>query len=52
MHGNSGYEDAARPLAERFARVFGGAEAIVSPSASCVGFVREIACRAGRRCTS
>ena len=41
MHGNSGYEDAARPLAERFARVFGDAEAVVSPSASCVGFVRE-----------
>jgi L-lactate dehydrogenase complex protein LldE len=41
MHGNSGYEDAARPLVERFARVFAGAEAIVSPSASCVGFVRE-----------
>ena len=41
MHGNSGYEDAARPLAERFARVFGDAEAVVSPSASCVGFVRD-----------
>ena len=41
MHGNSGYEDAARPLLERFARVFAGAEAVVSPSASCVGFVRE-----------
>jgi L-lactate dehydrogenase complex protein LldE len=39
MHGNSGYE--AGPLVERFARVFAGAEAIVSPSASCVGFVRE-----------
>src|SRR5919106_5888312 len=41
MHGNAGYEDDARPLAERFARVFGGAEAVVSPSASCVGFVRD-----------
>ena len=39
MHGNSGYE--AGPLLERFARVFAGAEAVVSPSASCVGFVRE-----------
>jgi L-lactate dehydrogenase complex protein LldE len=47
MHGNSGYEDAARPLAERFARVFGDAEAIVSPSASCVGFVREAYPRLG-----
>jgi L-lactate dehydrogenase complex protein LldE len=41
MHGNSGYEDDARPLAERFGRVFGGAEAVVCPSASCAGFVRE-----------
>jgi L-lactate dehydrogenase complex protein LldE len=41
MHGNSGYEDAARPLAERFGRVFGDAEVVVSPSASCVGFVRD-----------
>jgi L-lactate dehydrogenase complex protein LldE len=41
MHGNAGYEDDARPLAERFGRVFAGAEAVVSPSASCVGFVRD-----------
>ena len=41
MHGNSGYDDAARPLAERFGRVFGDAEVVVSPSASCVGFVRD-----------
>ena len=41
MHGNSGYHEAARPLAERFGRVFGGAEAVVTPSASCAGFVRE-----------
>jgi L-lactate dehydrogenase complex protein LldE len=41
MHGNSGYEDEARPLAERFGRVFGDAAAVVSPSASCVGFVRD-----------
>ena len=39
MHGNTGYE--ARPLVERFGRVFDAAEAVVSPSASCVGFVRE-----------
>jgi L-lactate dehydrogenase complex protein LldE len=39
MHGNSGYD--AGPLLERFGRVFAGAEAVVSPSASCVGFVRE-----------
>jgi L-lactate dehydrogenase complex protein LldE len=41
MHGNSGYEDDARPLAERFGRVFADAELVVSPSASCVGFVRD-----------
>src|ERR687893_2486644 len=41
MHGNSGYEDGARPLAQRFQRVFGEAEVVVSPSASCVGFVRD-----------
>ena len=41
MHGNSGYEAEADALLERFARVFAGAEAVVSPSASCVGFVRE-----------
>jgi len=41
MHGNSGYHDEARPLAERFGRVFAGADAVVCPSASCAGFVRE-----------
>jgi len=41
MHGNTGYEEAARPLAERFARVFAGVDAVVCPSASCAGFVRE-----------
>jgi L-lactate dehydrogenase complex protein LldE len=41
MHLNSGYADAGLALAERFERVFAGAEAVVSPSASCVGMVRE-----------
>jgi L-lactate dehydrogenase complex protein LldE len=41
MHFNSGYPDEALPLARRFAEVFAGYEAIVSPSASCVGMVRE-----------
>ena len=41
MHGNSGYADQAAPLLERFARLFADAEVIVSPSASCVAFVRE-----------
>jgi L-lactate dehydrogenase complex protein LldE len=39
MHGNSGYD--AGPLLARFERIFVGAEAVVSPSASCAGFVRE-----------
>jgi L-lactate dehydrogenase complex protein LldE len=41
MHANSGYELEAVPLVERFVRVFGDAEAVVSPSASCVAMVRE-----------
>jgi L-lactate dehydrogenase complex protein LldE len=42
MHLNSGYEDEARRLAERFGRVFGGFDVVVSPSSSCVGTVREL----------
>ena len=38
---NSGYWGEARPLAERFLRVFGGAEAIVCPSGSCTTMVRN-----------
>jgi L-lactate dehydrogenase complex protein LldE len=41
MHGNTGYEELARSLVERWERVFDGIEVVVSPSASCVGFVRE-----------
>jgi L-lactate dehydrogenase complex protein LldE len=41
MHGNTGYEALGRSLAERWERVFAGEEPVVSPSASCVGFVRE-----------
>jgi L-lactate dehydrogenase complex protein LldE len=41
MHGNSGYEEQGRGLVERWERVFDGFELVVSPSASCVGFVRE-----------
>jgi L-lactate dehydrogenase complex protein LldE len=41
MHFNSGYAEDGLALARRFERVFGGADAIVSPSASCVGMVRE-----------
>jgi L-lactate dehydrogenase complex protein LldE len=41
MHFNSGYAREGMELARRFERVFAGAEAVVSPSASCVGMVRE-----------
>jgi L-lactate dehydrogenase complex protein LldE len=41
MHLNSGYADEAVPLMRRFVRVFSDAEVIVSPSASCVGMVRD-----------
>jgi L-lactate dehydrogenase complex protein LldE len=42
MHANSGYRREARALAKRFAEVFAGYDAVVSPSSSCVGMVREI----------
>jgi len=41
MHWNTGYQLEAAPLARRFVRTFAGAEAIVCPSASCAGMVRE-----------
>jgi L-lactate dehydrogenase complex protein LldE len=41
MHFNSGYASEAAGLARRFARVFEGAEVVVSPSASCVAMVRH-----------
>jgi L-lactate dehydrogenase complex protein LldE len=41
MHGNSGHAADALGLVRRFARVFAGAQTVVSPSASCVAFVRE-----------
>src|SRR3954469_13604089 len=41
MHWNSGYQLEAAPLAQRFVRTFAGAEAIVCPSASCAGMVRD-----------
>jgi L-lactate dehydrogenase complex protein LldE len=41
MHANSGYRDAASALVGRFERSFGEYEAIVSPSSSCVGHLRE-----------
>jgi L-lactate dehydrogenase complex protein LldE len=41
MHFNTGYQREAIPLARYFVDVFGAAEVIVAPSASCVGMVRE-----------
>jgi L-lactate dehydrogenase complex protein LldE len=42
LHLNSGYRDDAVRLARRLAGVFAGYEAVVSPSSSCVGAVREL----------
>jgi L-lactate dehydrogenase complex protein LldE len=41
MHGNTGYEEHGLDLVRRWERVFDGFDVVVSPSASCVGFVRE-----------
>jgi L-lactate dehydrogenase complex protein LldE len=41
MHLSSGYADQAAKLGRRFADIFYGYEAVVSPSSSCVGTVRE-----------
>ncbi|WP_435007855.1 (Fe-S)-binding protein [Tundrisphaera lichenicola] len=42
MHYNTGYQLEAIPLIRRFVEVFGSAEVVVSPSASCVGMVRHM----------
>jgi L-lactate dehydrogenase complex protein LldE len=41
MHLNAGYRDEGRALARRLAEVFEGYEAVVTPSASCAGMLRE-----------
>src|ERR671918_564646 len=41
MHFNTGYQSEAIRLVRHFVNVFGDSEAVVSPSASCVGMVRE-----------
>ena len=46
MHFNTGYQREAIPLVRHFVEVFGNAEVIVAPSASCVGMVRELYPRA------
>jgi L-lactate dehydrogenase complex protein LldE len=41
LHLNSGYADDARALGDRFLEIFAWYDAVVSPSSSCVGTVRE-----------
>jgi L-lactate dehydrogenase complex protein LldE len=41
MHFNTGYANETLPLIRRFVRAFADSEVVVSPSASCVGMVRE-----------
>ena len=41
MHTNTGYRDRGLTLARRFERVFADADVVVSPSASCVAYLRE-----------
>lgn len=42
MHFNTGYQREAIPLVRRFVEVFKNYDAIVAPSGSCVGMVREL----------
>jgi len=41
LHWNTGYQRQAVPIVRRFVDVFADAEAVVTPSASCAGMVRE-----------
>ncbi|MFE5943993.1 (Fe-S)-binding protein [Streptomyces sp. NPDC056480] len=41
MHFNTGYRPEALPMVARFARVFAGYDAIVTPSASCAAMIRD-----------
>src|ERR687893_2610388 len=42
MHFNTGYQREAVPLVRRFVEVFEDYDAVVAPSGSCVGMVREL----------
>jgi L-lactate dehydrogenase complex protein LldE len=42
MHYNTGYKDRAAPLARRVMTAFAGYDAVVMPSGSCAGMVRDI----------
>jgi len=46
MHFNTGYQREAIPLVRNFVEVFADAEVVVSPSASCVGMIRDLYPRA------
>ena len=48
-HYNTGYRHEAEPLARHFSDVFGGYDAIVTPSGSCGAMVRELYPRMGER---
>src|SRR5260221_8594405 len=48
MHYNTGYQREALPLVRHFVEVFGGAQVVVAPSASCVGMVRDMYPRAAQ----
>jgi L-lactate dehydrogenase complex protein LldE len=41
MHFNTGYRPEALPMVRRFAEVFGKYDAVVTPSGSCAGMVRD-----------
>ncbi|WP_419997956.1 (Fe-S)-binding protein [Streptomyces boninensis] len=41
MHFNTGYRREAKPMVGRFAEAFAGYEAVVTPSGSCAGMVRD-----------
>lgn len=42
MHFNTGYQSEALPLIRRFVQIFSQYDVVVSPSASCVGMVRDM----------
>ncbi len=42
MHFNTGYQREAIPLVRRFVEIFEPYEAVVAPSGSCVGMVRDL----------
>lgn len=41
MHYNTGYQEEAIPLVQRFVDIFGDSEVVVAPSASCVAMIYE-----------